>query len=171
MVVDCAQLLYLFEVSLSNHFVQVFISESNVCAPALADKAIDFEGVVCFVIQANAPICSGVKLLRKAQHPVELKVLTLKIKVHHLLNKVISPFEQLHDTLLHLGVKFAEIALDEESIELELHALVRLVPIILQHTLKQIFKIDAHFILISAIICVWIRDHTRKLEPLTHLLA
>lgn len=79
MVVDCAQLLYLFEVGLSNHFVQVFISESNVCAPVLADKAIDFEGVVCFVIQANAPICSGVKLLRKAQHPVELKVLTLKI--------------------------------------------------------------------------------------------
>ena len=88
----------------------------------------------------------------EAKYSVEFAVLALEVEVHHPLHKAAPVLEQLKQVILHLWIQLAEVAFDQESVKLEAHALVRLVSVVLQHALKQLFKVDDH--LFVAVSCV-----------------
>lgn len=165
-----SQVLNLLEVSLADHLIQIVAFLFYVIAPAFTDKPVDFKRVVGSIVLINASNCIFMQLVDKAEHPIKLEVLALKVQVHHLFDEVIPSFEQIHYTLLHHGEKLAVVALDQEGIELKLHTLVWLVPVVFQHAFEKFLKIN-HRLKLRAAVFIRIRNYTSNLKSLAHLLA
>jgi len=127
------------EVDLSDHLIDLLLVECELGTPALANKPVDFERTVDAVKQTDSLGCHVLQVSHKLEHAVVLVILTLEVEVHHLDHEGQSLLQKLHQVVLHRLVQLAEIALDQKSVQLKFHALIRLIAVVLKHVLEQFF--------------------------------
>lgn len=146
-MVHVAHFLHLVDVDLSDHLIDVFCCQNNLGSPFFVDEPIDFKLLEYIAIQQGSLFIYSIELCNKFANTVKLVVLLFEVYVHHFCNKGQSLFHQSHELVLHrLILQSAEVPFDQECIELQLHALVWLVSIMLEHVLEQVFKIEGEFI-------------------------
>ena len=129
-----------FKLKCANHVIQFFSCNQSLIlvSPRFIHKSVHFDSGVNLLKLSNTLACNDAESAHELNDTIILCVLSFKVQVHHLCNVIQSMFEQLHQLLLHFDVKLAVVALDEECIQLQLHALVWLVSIIFKHVLEQV---------------------------------